>query len=51
MCDYFSHNEITTMNTTMNPSSNIASLENLNLVAVASTLLAGLYFIAVNFIF
>ena len=47
MCDYFSHNEITTMNTT----SNTASLENLNLVAIVSTILAGLYFIAANFIF
>ena len=44
MCDYFSHNEITTMN-------NTASLENLNLVATVSTLLAGLYFIVANFVF
>lgn len=46
MCDYFSHNEITTMNTTANTS----SLESLNLVALVSTILAGLYFVAANFI-
>ena len=48
MCDYFSHNEITTMNTT---TSNTASLESLNLVAIVSTVLAGLYFVAINFVF
>ncbi len=47
MCDYFSHNEITTMNTT----TNTASLESLNLVATISTILAGIYFVAVNFLF
>ncbi len=47
MCDYLSHNEITTMNT----SSHTASLESLNLVAIISTLLAGIYFVAVNFVF
>ena len=47
MCDYFSHNEITTMNTP----ANTASLESLNLVAIVTTVLAGLYFTAANFIF
>ena len=47
MCDYFSHNESKTMNNT----ANTASLESLNLVATVSTILAGLYFVAVSFIF
>ncbi len=47
MCDYFSHNESTTMNTT----ANTASLESLNVVAIVSTVLAGLYFVAINFVF
>ena len=47
MCDYFSHNEITTMNAT----NNTASLESLNLVATLSTVIASLYFVAANFIF
>lgn len=47
MCDYFSHNKITIMNST----ANTASLESLNLVATVSSILAGLYFVAVSFIF
>ena len=34
----------------MNSTANTASLDNLNLVAIASTLLAGLYFVAVLFL-
>ena len=34
----------------MNTTANTASLENLNLAAIVSTLLAGLYFVAVTFI-
>ena len=48
MWDYFSHNEIITL---MNTTSHTASLENLNFVATLSTLLAGIYFVAVNFLF
>ena len=47
MCDYFSHNEITNMNNT----ANTASLESLSLVAMVSTAIAGIYFVATNFIF
>ena len=47
MCDYFSRNKITIMNST----ANTASLESLNLVATVSSILAGLYFVAVSFIF
>jgi hypothetical protein len=35
----------------MNTTTDTASLENLHLVASVSTILAGLYFIATNFIF
>ena len=48
MCEYFSHNELIKI---MNTTANTSSLENLNLVATLSTILAGLYFVAVNFVF
>lgn len=35
----------------MNTTANTTSLESLNLVAILSTTLAGLYFVAANFIF
>ena len=47
MCDYFSHNDIPTMNTP----ATTTSLESLNLVAIISTTLAGLDFVAASLIF
>ncbi len=47
MCDYFSIIEVATMNTAPQSS----ALETLNLVATVSTILAGIYFVAANFIF
>ncbi len=46
LCDYFSHHEITAMNTT----EKTFSLANLNLLAAVSTVLASAYFVAVSFL-
>ncbi len=45
LCYYFSH---TAMN---NTTANTASLENLNLVAAISSVLASIYFLAANLLF
>ena len=44
----FLRHEANLMNT---PSSSNSSLENLNVVATVSSILAGVYFVAVNFLF
>ncbi len=48
LCYYFSHNDTTAMN---NNTANTASLENLNLVAAISSVLASIYFLAANLLF
>ena len=48
LCYYFSHNDTATMN---NTTANTASLENLNLVAAISSVLASIYFLAANLLF
>jgi hypothetical protein len=45
MCDYFSHNEITTMNT----SSKTPSLASLNVACIVSTMMAAAYFVLTSF--
>ena len=48
LCYYFSRNDTTAMN---NTTANTESLKNLNLVATLSSVLAGIYFLAANFLF